>query len=85
MRPTSQRCWMERRVRRAVIDGGAVLGGRGPELDAIVAPIFPRLGPIGGLGVDHDGVATSEKECGRIEGRKGRARKGIEDSSRRPI
>ena len=25
--------------------------------------------------MDHDGVATSEKECRRVEGRKGRARK----------
>jgi hypothetical protein len=36
-------------------DGGAVLGGWGPELDAIVAPmILPCLGPVGGLGVDHE-------------------------------
>ncbi len=56
-------------------DGMAVLGGRGPELDAILSPILSRLGPIGGLGVDHDGVATTEKECGRVEGRKGRAGK----------
>ena len=51
------------------------MGGWGPELDAIVAPIFPYLGPVGGLGVGHDGVATAEKECRRVEGRKGRARK----------
>jgi hypothetical protein len=25
--------------------------------------------------VNHDGVATAEKECGRVKGRKGRARK----------
>ena len=56
-------------------DGGAVLGGWGPELDAVVAPILPCLGPIGGLGVNHDGVATAEKECRRVETRKGRARK----------
>jgi hypothetical protein len=56
-------------------DGGAVLGGRGPVLDAIVAPILPRLGPIGGLGVNHGGVATADKECRRVEGRKGMARK----------
>ena len=54
---------------------GAVLGGRGPVLDAIVAPILPRLGPIGGLGVNHGGVATADKECRRVEGRKGMARK----------
>ena len=51
------------------------MGGWGPELDAIVAPILPCLGPVGGLGVDHDGVATAEKECRRVEARKGRARK----------
>ncbi len=51
------------------------MGGWGPELDAIVAPILPCLGPVGGLGVDHDGVATAKKECRRVEGRKGRARK----------
>ena len=56
-------------------DGGAVLCGRGSELDANGAPILPCLGPVGGLGVDHDGVTTAEKECGRVEGRKGRARK----------
>jgi hypothetical protein len=56
-------------------NGGAVLGGGGPEMDANVAPILPRLGPIGGIGVNHDGVTTAEKECGMIEGRKGRARK----------
>ena len=48
----------------------SVCGG-GPEFDAIVASIFPRLGPVGGLGVDHNGVATAEKECWRVEGRKG--------------
>ncbi len=51
------------------------MGGWGPELDAIVASILPCLGPVGGLGVDHDGVATAEKECRRVEARKGRARK----------
>ncbi len=56
-------------------NGGAVLGGRGPEIDADVAPILPRLGPIGGIGVNHDGVTTAEKECGRVKARKGRARK----------
>ena len=56
-------------------NGGAVLGGGGPETDANVAPILPRLGPIGGIGVNHDGVTTAEKECGRVKGRKGRARK----------
>jgi hypothetical protein len=60
---------MERRVR------WAIFGGRGPELDAIVAPILSRLGPIGWLGVDHDGVVIAEKLCGRVEGRKGGARK----------
>ncbi len=54
-------------------DGGAVLGGWGPELDAIVAPILPCS--VGGLGVDHDGVTAAEKESKRVEGRKGRARK----------
>ena len=39
------------------------------------AVILPRLGPIGWLGVDHDEVAITEKLCGRVEGRKGRARK----------
>ena len=29
-------------------DGGAVLGGWDPELDAIVAPILPCLGGLGG-------------------------------------
>jgi hypothetical protein len=58
-------------------DGGAVLGGWGPEPDdAIVAPILPCLGPVGGLGMDHDGgVATAEKECRMVEAKKGRARK----------
>ena len=51
------------------------MGGWGPELDAVVAPILPCLGPIGGLGVNHDGVATAEKECRRVETRKGRAGK----------
>ena len=32
-------------------DDGAVLGSQGPELDVIVAPILPCLGPVGGLGV----------------------------------
>jgi hypothetical protein len=49
-----------------------MVGGWGPEFDAIVAPILPCLGPVGGLGVDHDGVTTAEKECRRVEGRKGR-------------
>jgi hypothetical protein len=56
-------------------NGGAVLGGGGPETDANVAPILPRLGPIGGIGVNHGGVTTAEKECGRVKGREGRARK----------
>jgi len=43
------------------------LSGRGPELDAVVPPILPCLGPVGGLGVDHDRVATAEKECRRVE------------------
>ena len=51
------------------------MGGGGPETDANVAPILPRLGPIGGIGVNHDGVTIAEKECGRVKGRKGRARK----------
>ena len=49
------------------------MGGWGPELDAIVAPILPCS--VGGLGVDHDGVTAAEKESKRVEGRKGRARK----------
>jgi hypothetical protein len=56
-------------------NGGAVLGGGGPEIDANVAPVLPCLGPIGGIGVNHDRVATAEKECRRVKGRKGRARK----------
>jgi hypothetical protein len=57
-------------------NGGAVLGNGSPETDANVAPILPHLGPIGGIGVNHDGVTiTAEKECGRVKGRKGRARK----------
>ena len=51
------------------------MGGGGPETDANVAPILPRLGPIGGIGVNHGGVTTAEKECGRVKGREGRARK----------
>ena len=61
------------------------MGGWGPELDAIVAPILPCLGPIGGIGVNHDRVTTAEKEYRRVEARKGRAKKCIDDSSRRPI
>jgi hypothetical protein len=57
-----------------VSDVGAVLGGWGPELHAIVAPILPCLGPVGGLGVDHDRVATAEKECRRVEAREGSPR-----------
>ncbi len=51
------------------------MGGGGPETDANVAPILPRLGPIGGIGVNHGGVTTAEKEFGRVKGREGRARK----------
>ena len=51
------------------------MGDGGPETDANVAPILPRLGPIGGIGVNHGGVTTAEKECGRVKGREGRPRK----------
>ena len=48
-------------------DGRSVLGGRGPELDAVVPPILPCLGPVRGLGVDHDRVATAEVNRYRLK------------------
>ena len=66
-------------------DGGTVLGGRGLELDAIVSPILPSLGPIAKLGVDHMESSPPRKSAGGLRVGKGELGKRIEDSSRRPI
>jgi len=49
-------------------DGAATRGSWGTELDPVVPTLFPKDGPVSGVGVKHRGVAPAEEE--RMEFRK---------------
>ena len=69
--------WQERRVARAVM-----VRLPGTELDTVVPTLFPKDGPVSGVGMKHRGVAPAEEES---SGRRERAEvrsSGILDSSR---
>ena len=49
--------WQERRVARAVM-----VRLPGTELDTVVPTLFPKDGPVSGVGMKHRGVAPAEEE-----------------------
>ena len=49
-------------------DGAATGGSWGTELDPVVPTLFPKDGPVSGIGMKHRGVAPAKEE--RMEFRK---------------